>query len=67
VVFADAGTAWLAGDGPGRVPSARLPSFRDWHADVGVGLSTGGFGIYLAKAIEEGEPVRLVVRLGRRF
>ncbi len=67
VVFADAGTAWLAGDGPGRVPSGRLPSLGDWHADVGVGLSTGGLGIYLAKAIEEGEPVRLVLRLGRRF
>jgi hypothetical protein len=67
VVFADAGTAWLSGEGPGRVPSGKLPSFRDWHADVGVGLSTGGLGVYLAKAIEEGEPVRLVVRLGRRF
>ena len=67
VVFADAGTAWLAGDGPGRVPSGKLPSLGDWHADVGVGLSTGGLGIYLAKAIEEGEPVRLVVRLRRRF
>jgi hypothetical protein len=67
VVFADAGTAWLAGDGPGRVPSDKLPSVRDWHADVGVGLSMGGLGVYLAKAIEEGEPVRLVLRLRRRF
>ncbi len=67
VVFADAGSAWLAGEGPGRVPSGKLPSAEAWHAEVGAGLSTGGLGIYLAKAIEEGEPVRLVVRLQRRF
>ena len=67
VVFADLGTAWLAGDGPGRVPTGRVPSLSDWHADIGVGLATGGLGIYLAKALEEGEPVRLSIRLRRRF
>jgi hypothetical protein len=67
IIFADAGLAWLVGDGPGQVPTTRLPSLKDWRYDVGIGLSTGGFGLYLAKALEEGEPVRLSVRLRRRF
>ena len=67
VFFADFGTAWLSGDGPGRVPNNRIPSLSDWHADLGVGLATGGLGIYLGKALEEGEPVRLSIRLRRRF
>jgi hypothetical protein len=67
VFFADLGTAWLSGDGPGRVPNNRIPSLSDWHADLGIGLATGGLGIYLGKALEEGEPVRLSIRLRRRF
>ena len=51
----------------GRVPTDRVPSLSEWHADIGVGLATGGLGIYLAKALEEGEPVRLSIRLRRRF
>ncbi len=67
VIFGDAGTAWLAGDGPGRVPSNRIRALSEWKADVGVGLDAGGVAVYLAKAVTDGEPVRVFVRLERRF
>ncbi len=67
VLFSDAGSAWLAGDGPGRVPSDRIRSLTEWKADVGVGLDAGGLALYLVKAVTDGEPVRLYLRLGRRF
>jgi len=67
VFLADAGKAWLAGDGPGQVPSNRLPSFHEWVKDVGVGLDAGQIGAYLAKSLSQGEPVRFLVRLQRRF
>jgi hypothetical protein len=67
VFLADAGKAWLAGDGPGQVPVNRIPSFSEWKVDVGVGLDAGEIGVYLAKSLSQGEPVRLLVRLQRRF
>lgn len=67
VVFGDAGSAWLAGDGPGRVPSDRLRSVMEWKADLGVGVDAGGLAVYLVKAVTDGEPVRLYLRLRRRF
>lgn len=67
VFLADAGKAWLAGDGPGQVPSNRLPSFHEWVKDVGIGLDAGQIGAYLAKSLSQGEPVRFLVRLQRRF
>jgi hypothetical protein len=67
VFLADAGKAWLAGDGPGQVPVNRIPSFDEWKLDVGVGLDAGEIGVYLAKSLSQGEPVRLLVRLQRRF
>ncbi len=67
VFLTDAGKAWLAGDGPGQVPSDRIPSFREWRADVGIGLDAGQIGAYLAKSLSQGEPVRFLVRLQRRF
>ena len=67
VVFGDAGKAWLAGGGPGQVPVNRLPVLREWEFDAGVGLDAGGIGAYLAKSLSESEPVKLVVRLQRRF
>ena len=67
VFLTDAGKAWLAGDGPGQVPVNRIPSFREWKADVGVGLDAGQIGAYLAKGLTQGEPVRFLVRLQRRF
>lgn len=67
VAFADAGTAWLAGDGPGRVPSDRIRSLAEWKADAGVGIDAGGVAVYLVKALTDGEPVRVYLRLERRF
>lgn len=67
VIFSDAGKAWLAGGGPGQVPVNRFPALKEWALDVGVGLDAGLIGGYLAKSVSEGEPVRFVVRLQRRF
>ncbi len=67
VFFTDAGKSWLSGAGPGRVPNDRIPSFREWKADVGVGLDLGGAGIYLARALTDSEPLRVAFRLQHRF
>jgi hypothetical protein len=67
VVFLDAGKAWLSGDGPGRVPNDRIPSFNEWKADIGMGLDAGGFGLYLARALTDGQPLRASLRIDRRF
>jgi Omp85 superfamily domain len=66
VFFSDAGKAWLAGEGPGRVPVNRIPVLREWSVDVGLGLDAGEIAAYLAKSTS-GEPVKFVVRLQRRF
>jgi hypothetical protein len=67
VVFGDAGSAWLAGDGPGRVPSNRIRSISEWKADAGVGIDAGGVAAYVVKALTDGEPLRFYLRLERRF
>ena len=67
VVLADAGKSWLSGDGPGRVPADRIPALKEWKADIGIGLDAGNFGVYLARALTGGEPVRLSLRIKRRF
>lgn len=67
VVFGDAGNAWLAGDGPGRVQSSRIPNLGEWKYDVGLGLDAGGVGVYVAQPLTDGLPIRLVFRLQRRF
>ncbi|HEU5040061.1 MAG TPA: hypothetical protein VFT84_04520 [Gemmatimonadales bacterium] len=67
VFLTDAGKAWLAGDGPGQVRSNRIPSFDEWKLDVGVGVDAGAVAAYLAKGVSEGESVKFVVRLQRRF
>jgi hypothetical protein len=67
VFLADAGTAWIAGDGPGQIAADRLPAGSQWKYDVGVGLDLGGVGVYLAKALTDDVPVRLTLRLQRRF
>lgn len=67
VIFGDAGKAWLAGRGPGQVPVNRLPVLKEWAFDAGAGLDAGGIAAYLAKSLSEGEPVKFVVRLQRRF
>ncbi len=67
VFFLNAGTAWLAGDGPGKVPVNRIPVLREWASDIGVGLDTGGLGFYAATALSGEEPIRFTLRLQRRF
>ncbi len=67
VLFTNAGTAWLSGDGPGQVPSNRLPALSEWKADIGAGVDLGGVGFYFAKALTDAIPVRFTVRLQRRF
>jgi len=67
VLLADAGKAWLTGDGPGRVPNNRIPKLGEWDADIGVGIDAGGIGLYLAKAIAVKRSFRLALRLQRRF
>ena len=67
VILGDAGKAWIAGDGPGQVQSDRIPSLHEWKTDVGIGLDAGEIGAYLVKGLSEGQPVRFIVRLQRRF
>ncbi len=67
VIFGDVGSAWLAGAGAGRVPSNRIQSIAEWRSDLGVGLDAGSFGVYLAKALADPDPVRLGLRFTRRF
>jgi hypothetical protein len=56
VLFGNAGTGWLDGEDLGSL-----------HYDLGAGVEWGGFGFYVAKALESGEPVRATLRLERRF
>ncbi len=67
VVFTDAGQAWLVGNGPGRVPGTKIPTFASWLVDVGLGVDWGGFGVYIAKAVTTGERLRFTARLDHRF
>lgn len=67
VVFGDFGSAWLAGDGPGRVPANRIQSMGEWRGDLGVGIDGGWVGLYAARSFTDKKPVRLVVRLQQRF
>ncbi|MGH7559789.1 MAG: hypothetical protein ACRENB_02085 [Gemmatimonadales bacterium] len=67
VIFGDAGKAWLAGDGPGRVPSDRLPNLDEWKYDLGFGMDAGGIGVYIAQPFTDGRPLTITVRLQRRF
>ena len=34
---------------------------------IGIGIDAGSFGVYLGKAIADAEPIRLSVRLVKRF
>jgi hypothetical protein len=67
VVFANAGQAWLVGNGPGQTPSGQIPGFASWLVDVGLGADWSGFGVYIAKAVTTGERLRFTVRLDHRF
>ena len=57
VLFGDAGTAWLAGDSAGRVPAGRIQDLAEWRSDVGIGISSGPIGIYIAKSVVDALPV----------
>jgi len=67
VFFSDLGDAWLSGTGPDHVPNNRLPSLDLWQADVGAGVDFGFLGAYLAKSVTGEGPLRLSIRLQRRF
>jgi hypothetical protein len=67
VVFGEGGQAWVVGNGPGRIPSNRFPTLGTWLADVGLGVDWAGLGLYVAKAVTVGEPLRFTVRLDHRF
>jgi hypothetical protein len=67
VLFANAGTGWLVGEGPGRHAANAIPPLDSWLADLGVGLDWGGLGIYAAKSIASDEPARMALRLTHRF
>jgi len=67
VVFSGGGQAWLVGDGPGKLPSNRLPSIDTWLGDFGAGIDIDGLGLYVAKAFTDGEPIRFSLRLDHRF
>jgi hypothetical protein len=67
LLFTDWGSAWIAGDGPGQVPSGRIQALAEWRGALGVGLDAGWFGIYLAKSVTDEEAGRLSVRLQSRF
>jgi hypothetical protein len=67
VLFGDLGTAWLAGDGKGQVPTNRIQTLGEWRSDLGIGIDAGTIGLYVAKAIADPEPIRFVFRLQRRF
>jgi hypothetical protein len=67
VLFGDAGSAWLAGDSAGRVPSGKIQSVSEWKSDLGVGVSVGAIGAYAAKSLVDPLGVRFVLLFSRRF
>jgi hypothetical protein len=56
VLFSNAGAGWLEGEDVGAL-----------KFDIGAGIEFGAAGIYVAKALQEGEPVRWTLRIERRF
>ncbi len=58
VLFGNAGAGWQRDidDGPGKL-----------QGDVGAGIEFGSLGVYGAKALTEGEPLRFSLRIHRRF
>lgn len=67
VVLGDIGTAWLAGDSAGRVPAGKIQALREWHSELGVGITTGTIGLYFAKAISDALPARFTLLFSQRF
>jgi hypothetical protein len=67
MAFTDWGSAWVAGNGPGQVPSGRIQSLSEWRGAIGVGVDAGWLGLYLSKSVTDDEPARFTVRLQPRF
>jgi hypothetical protein len=67
VILGDVGKAWVTGEGPGRVPNNRIPLFREWGKDVGLGLDFGGVGLYIAQPFSRGLPLLFSMRFQKRF
>ena len=68
VVFGDAGTAWMVGEGPGKLPANQFPTLDNYHADLGIGIDFGPIGFFVAKSVgADDQAVTFHVRMGRRF
>lgn len=67
VLFADAGSAWIAGDSAGRVPAGRIQALKEWRSDIGAGITTGSLGAYVARSLVDKLPIQLLFLFNRRF
>lgn len=67
VVLADMGSAWLAGDSAGRVPTNRIQELREWRSDAGIGITTGELGLYFAKSLVDPVGVQVLFLFHARF
>lgn len=67
VLLGDIGSAWLAGDSAGRVPAGKIQALREWHSEIGVGITTGTIGLYFAKAVSDALPARFTLLFSPRF
>lgn len=75
VLFLDAGRGWMVNGDPAVASpgdgmtyrSSQLPPLRTFRSDLGGGFDFGLFGVYAAKSLTSGEPLRFFVRLGHRF
>jgi hypothetical protein len=56
VLMSNAGTGWLQGEDPGSL-----------NFDLGAGIEFGSVGLFFAKALKDGEPLRVTLRIERRF
>ncbi len=56
VLMSNAGTGWLDGEEVGSL-----------NFDLGAGIEFGSAGLYFAKALKDGEPLRVTLRIERRF
>jgi hypothetical protein len=67
VLLADAGSAWLAGDSAGRVPTDRIEAIKEWRSDVGAGVTLSWVGFYLAKSLVDPVGLQAVLLFNARF
>ncbi len=67
VLLADAGSAWLAGDSAGRVPTNRIEAINEWRSDVGAGIALPWVGVYLAKSLVDPVGMQALLLFNARF